>query len=288
MRASGGRPEDAARSGFTVGEAHTLTVRASTVFRTGRAFPHRVCPVHGGPLELCVDDTKFSEWSAGHRQNLDHHDNRVCWRCESCLGYWLENHFIDAVEARLQHRIEQVQLVLPCPACGSRRVRHVCVPMCCDNHRCEDCGADMRAEVAVLQRAEPLRTERRKFRDAGLGSSRTSNPGELIRTGVVRDYRSSAATCPHSLELVLLAEPGRPPELAEVAWLCETCEYVYPERGQQSKRLGFRNEVEAEVLCPVCSSKEVDNTREGGEGARCRCLSCGSELAVWLRHAQVP
>jgi len=73
----------------------TETINAHTVFRSGQYYAFRVCPKHGCELELCVDDTDFSAWSAGHAPLYDHDDNRVCWRCDECLGFWLENHFID-------------------------------------------------------------------------------------------------------------------------------------------------------------------------------------------------
>ncbi len=125
------------------------TIGGKTRYRTGKHYSFRRCPKHDTDLELCIDDTDFSEWSGGHQTPYNHHENRILWRCDNCLIYWNENYFI---ENALSHRIDlsPSRLILICPECNSNRITHECVPECCTNHYCIDCNSELEAEVRLV------------------------------------------------------------------------------------------------------------------------------------------
>jgi len=243
--------------------------------RTGQSFDFRRCPKHDLPLELCVDDTDFSTWSEGHQLPYNHHENRVGWRCDACLGGWYENHFIAQRPSRPHTR-----LILACPACGSRRVDHQCVAGCCGRHACGDCGADLESAVQLIAPGD-------RARDLPPGGP-TSSGGitafeGVQRTGLHRSWRRCSRHPDTALELSIVQRMGG---RYDTGWVCEQCSRVWLEEGFHVRRLRFGAEVEADALCPQCQCGPLDSI--DGEPGRCVCWSCGALVEVTLEIVTNP
>jgi len=246
---------------------------------TGQTSKHRVCPKHQTELELCINDTDYSKWSNGHQRLYGNHDNRVAWRCEECIGYWFENHFIDQAEWNRSYRIECAHLVLRCPNCDSRRVTHTCEPECCGRHKCLACNSPFESKVKLIREGNVESADSPRLRGQGWNGSGPFHPDHMHRTGIERDYRS----CPkdgHDLVELVLIDPIRRCD-AQVGWYCKECNRVSYEVGShRSIRLGFQSEAQARALCPQCRSQYLDSTH--CEPGTCRCVQCGAEVRVSL------
>lgn len=260
-----------------------------TVFRSRRTFPFRNCPRHGGELELCVNDTDYSKWPAGQQSLFNHHDNRITWRCEPCLGFWFENHFIatalDSVESDEPDE-PRPQLRFSCPVCGSLRMHHLCVPECCGLHRCFACGTELEAETLLVHQGTWPRPENKVLSvvlDSRL-SSRPFEPETDLRTGVTRSYRSCPEHPSRKLELVFMKDSNV--DAYHAAWLCGACSRAQYEYGGFRRRsFYFKNEVKPGAMCPVCRwSFDLGNLPEAERPNRCRCNRCGSIVDVDFRR----
>ena len=261
--------------------ASSEKIESFTTFRSELHIEGRRCPIHDGPLELCIDDTDYSGWSTMHRSLYDHHDNRIKWRCDHCLGYWLENYFIDQTESNRRFRVESLLLVLWCPSCGSKRVTHGCVPECCEHHVCADCGRDFNAAVQVSASGVGTPGPAETFRDRSSTGAGPFKSDSMTRTGIRRSYRTCERGCASELELVLVASPAG--EL-EAAWCCTACERVTYEVGAlRARRPGFQSEVNPGVVCPQCSSSAVRSREPDEPQGLCECVACGSVLEVSLQ-----
>ena len=193
-------------------------------YRTGQKWQHRVCPKHAVELELCINDTDYSTWSREFQTTLANQDNRVAWRCDECIGYWFENHFIDCAEWSRPYLIERAQLVVSCPNCSSRRVTHTCEPACCGVHQCLDCNATLESHVEVVHEGEKTSRPRLRLRGQGWNASGPFRSDHMLRTGVRRDYRTCEKEHERMMELVLI-DPIRICD-AQVGWYCDDCERV--------------------------------------------------------------
>ncbi len=263
------------------------TIRGQTRYRTGKYYSFRRCPKHDTELELCIDDTDFSEWSDGHQIPYNHHENRILWRCSSCLIHWNENYFIKKI---LSSKIElpSSQLILICPNCNSNRVTHDCVPECCTNHYCIDCNSKFEAEIKLEKKENKLNNQDDddsfEF-DFTPASSLLSSTNTTL-TGVKRSYRKCIDHPDEILELAFIhGIEDLPTKLDEPGWYCRKCDRVHFERGAYRLNHSFFSyEVNASIICPVCESSEV-NSQSSLKGC-CVCLSCGSEIEIKLKDRQ--
>jgi len=247
--------------------------------RTGQTSKHRVCPKHQLPLELCINDTDYSKWSVRHAPVCNNQDNRVAWRCEECLGYWYENHFIDQAEWSRPYRIECAQLVLLCPSCNSRRVTHTCEPACCGSHKCLDCDGEFKSNVELIREGKNEPNVVPRLRGQGWTSSGGFVPDHMHRTGVERDYRKCENGDHGKLELILIDPIGICD--AQVGWHCQECNRVHYEvGGYRTARLGFQSEAKAGAICPQCNWSYLDSNNQ--DSGRCRCVVCEAEIQVTL------
>jgi len=247
-------------------------------YRTGQTSKYRICPKHNSDLELCINDKDYSKWALVFHPLSNNQDNRVAWRCEECLGYWFENHFIDQAESNRPYRIECAHLVLNCPDCDSSRVTHTCVPECCGAHQCLDCEAAFEAVTKLVRAGVDKTDDSPRLRGQGWTASGPLKP-HMHRTGIEREYRSCDQEEHGKLELVLIDPVGICD--AQVGWYCKTCQRVHYEvGGQRSIRLGFEPEARALALCPHCHSQYLNSTDE--ESGHCQCVECGAEVIVTL------
>ena len=254
-------------------------------YRTGQKWQHRVCPKHAVELELCINDTDYSMWSREFQTTLANQDNRVAWRCDECIGYWFENHFIDCAEWSRPYLIERAQLVVSCPNCSSRRVTHTCEPACCGVHECLDCNATLESHVEVVHEGEKTSRPRLRLRGQGWNASGPFSSDHMLRTGVRRDYRTCKKEHERMMELVLIDPIGICD--AQVGWYCDDCERVdYEVGGMRSIRFGFIHEARPGAVCPACGSEGLDSADCQPE--RCRCVSCGAEIAVTMVSKDPP
>ena len=247
--------------------------------QSGKKSQYRVCPKHDLELELCINDTDYSQWSSDHQSLYNNQDNRIAWRCEKCIGYWFENHFIDQAEWNRPYRIEIAQLVVCCPNCDSRRVTHTCVPECCGMHQCQDCQAEFDSQVKLVSEGDKTPGKPPRLRGQGWTSSGRFRPEHMQRTGILRNYRSCGKENHGMLEVVLIA-PIRICD-AQIGWYCEPCDRVHYEvGGQRTIRLEFQHEAHPLALCPCCGSSLLDSTdRQPGHGC---CMRCNTEVQVTL------
>jgi hypothetical protein len=257
-----------------------------TVFRSRRTFPFRNCPRHGGELELCVNDTDYSKWPAGHQPLYNHHDNRIAWRCESCLGFWFENHFINATLDSVwsDKASDEARLRFSCPACGSFRMHHLCIPECCGHHRCFACGTEFDAETLLIHRGTRPESKVLSVALDATTSERTFEPEKDLRTGVTRSYRSCPEHPSRKLELVFMKDSYV--DAYHAAWLCDACSRAQYEYGAfRRQHWYFRHEVKPGAKCPVCSwGFDLENQPEAERPNRCRCNGCGSIIDVDFRR----
>lgn len=246
-------------------------VEGCDVRRTGWKTGARRCPVHADALELCFDETDYASWSAGHQAPFNHDDNRVRWRCDTCVGSWLENHFLEEGALPVATR-----LILTCPRCASRRVTHECVPACCGSHKCIDCGAGFELAANIVEPGA------RKTAAATPGGknvilSASTNIRSDCRSGWTRTFRR----CPEHqspLELVIIAIGDEPPEL--LAWHCKACQRTWTEPSFRHLRLKFAPDANPGAVCPQCQSEAL--TSVSTEGNIAKCQSCGSTISLVL------
>jgi len=251
--------------------------------RTGQTSEHRICPKHQTELELCINDTDYSKWSVSFQPVHNNNDNRVAWRCDACIGYWFENHFIDETEWSRPRRIECAQLVLCCPSCNSRRVTHTCDPGCCGSHKCLDCESEFKSHVELIRKGKTRPYESPRLRGQGWNSSGPFEPDHMHRTGVQRDYRKCEKGDHGDLELILI-DPIRICD-AQVGWYCKVCNRVlYEVGGYRTARFGFQNEAQALAVCPQCSRAYLDSTDL--DSGQCRCVVCEAEIQVTLVQSE--
>lgn len=249
------------------------------VRRTGWTTSARQCPRHGCDLELCFDETDFSTWSAEHQVPFNHDDDRIRWRCEPCLGSWLENWFLGDARAIEATR----RLVLKCPDCGSLRVTHECVPECCEQHVCIDCGRGFEADATIIsineQAVPPVAEDKSPL--AWVGGSRTPPP---IRSHWHRSFRR----CDRhgsELELVFIGILDDAPPTA-LAWYCETCAASRTEPSFRNYRRLFVLDVRAGIRCPSCRSP-YDIESEGDPLANeAHCRACDARFRIVLRPGE--
>lgn len=274
-------PTDASRdekeAGLTPG---TETVGGHTRFHSGELFSERPCPIHGKATELCIDDTDFSRWSPGHQILYNHHDNRIQWYCAACLGFWLENHFLDQSNFSKKYSVQHARLILTCPECKSARISHECEPGCCDTHVCVDCTKRFNASVKTVRRGNSEQLPEPQFRD-NFGTSTEKIDGIPFRlTGIRRTYRSCDMGCSGEMKLALVTQPG---EGSQVAWLCAVCDRLnYEKGGFRARRHGFEYEVKAQVQCSECFSLSIQSNVGGSGTSEGECRRCGSTVTITL------
>ncbi|GEM_PF-2875550 len=264
------------------------TIRGQTRYRSGKYYSFRKCPKHNAELELCINDTDFSEWSAGHQLPFNHHENRIEWRCDSCLIFWNENYFFKKASPQIKLPISQ--LIMICPVCGSKRVTHECEPACCTNHYCIDCNTRFTADIELVENGYGEKTVQKVddyLETEFCPSSSLYESGETTLTGIVRNYRKCLKHQEEALELVFIqAIDGIPTKIAEPAWYCKLCKRVYFENGgYRIRHCLFSYEVHAAVECPSCSSYDINSVSNFKNICVCECLSCGASLKVRL-HTQ--
>lgn len=249
-------------------------VEGQTVRRTGWNSDARRCPVHGDRLELCFDETDYSSWSPGHQVPFNHDDNRIRWRCATCVGSWLENYFLAASGDAPSPR----PLLLTCPQCSSRRVTHDCVPACCAQHVCVDCGTMLELMVEVTALGTATNPEQPQPRATCVIMSVPNVVDPSQRSGWSRPYR----LCPvhnEPLELVVIPfSDESPPTL--LAWYCNCCTRSWTEPTFRHLRRQFAPDASPGAVCPHCYSESIENAGMSGNDAR--CLRCRSTLSLRL------
>ena len=239
-------------------------IEGHAVRRTGWMAVARRCPVHGGALELCVDEIDRSAWSPGHQVPFNHHDNRIRWRCEGCVGSWLENHFLDGAPRPLR------RLRLSCPACGSPRVTHECVAACCERHICIDCHApfDARADVVVAG-VVPINEPYVPCLDTVIAMPGAPALHSGVRVAFRRCERHDTP-----LELVFLRLFDDEP--ADVlGWHCAACDRAWSEGSFRAQRRRFVPDAQAAFDC-ACGGAVVSFD----DGVR--CARCHATMAITL------
>jgi hypothetical protein len=261
-------------------------LRGRLLRRTGWLTPLRACPVHDLPLELCFDETEFGKWSDGHQPLYNHDENRVCWRCDECVGTWLENWFMyrpDLVRASPKERVER--LMLTCLACGSRRIGHDCVPACCGEHSCRDCGATFEVSARIVEPGiapeedEPLPCWGPVAESFG-GTSSGDEAG--VRSGHCAEFRS-CPKCGTPRELIIVGERTPAEDGTRVAWFCGTCNRSETEGSFHRVRSYFAPDAAAGCDCPTCGSRGALVTRDDG---RTRCERCGATAEITIAAAE--
>lgn len=241
--------------------------------RTGWKSDARRCPVHRGLLELCFDETDYDAWPSASQAGLNHDDNRILWRCAACAGSWVESFFL---ETERKPPAAEVPLVLTCPACSGRRLRHECVPACCGKHSCLDCGTPLRLKVDLL---EAGMQERKRFVLQGsVAFSTSGSVNPAYRSGWVRPFRRCREDGA-PLELVFIPfMKEKPPTL--LAWHCDDCSRSWTEPSFRRVELRFAPEGSAGAECPHCRSDSVSNLDTAENLAACR--ECQSTLRLRL------
>lgn len=255
------------------------------IARTGWMTDARCCPLHGGGLELTFDETEYAAGPASFPVVAGaHDDNRVRWRCEACVGSYTENFFLRGPGFSPP---SAGRLILPCPRCGSRRVYHECVPACCEQHACVDCGGTYNARVELLERGRPdprdsadeLGALHADGRDA-----RMSVPGvPAYRSGFTRSFRCCPDKAGHGpLELVFLVQfaESLPSDPKLLAWYCAACKRSWTEACFHHHEIGFIPDAEPGAVCPECGSSQLESPLKGGPDAR--CTECGARIRVHL------
>lgn len=251
-------------------------ISGHSVRRTGWTTPMRRCPIHDDALELCIDETDFAAWSAEHQAPFNHDDDRVRWRCERCIGSWLENWFLYRRTSRTPESLTK-GLRIQCPHCGSLRVTHQCVPECCDAHARIDCRRGFSAAAHVVASSGPPRSERANVPEGNDGASITNVPGiPPVRSGICLEFR----TCPKHrtpLELVFLELRSAPDTGASgaLAWFCSDCVRSWSEASFRHHRSDFVPDGTAAVNCPACHRDSVVTS----DGVH-RCEICGQVIEV--------
>jgi DNA-directed RNA polymerase subunit RPC12/RpoP len=255
---------------------HTEQIEGGTVRRTGWTTSARQCPVHGADLELTFDETDRSGLRQ-FRPMFDHDDNRIRWRCDACVGAYTESYFLartgldlDALRARLRLR---------CPACGSKRVDHTCVPECCESHACVDCGGSFDARVELTRPADASRAGPKKSVPLDVAVSGPAAPA--IRSGFTREFRRCDKHGT-ALELVFVRLPMDEEDGGhlQLAWWCDACGRSWTEQCFRHLRRDFVPDARPGATCPSCSSTHLVTTGDDEGGAR--CTRCGAEMRVWL------
>ena len=243
--------------------------------RTGWLSEARRCPVHMVPLELCFDETDRSKWRNEDTWpsplSFDHDDNRIRWRCDRCVGSWVENYFLE------KYSISPPALRLQCPQCSGRRVTHQCAVGCCDEHRCIDCGADFNAQVELVSPGGEPR-EKRRFPIVGLVMSVPGAPQEPFRSGWTRSFRK----CPkHStpLELVMMACMDDPP--SQVGWYCAECCRSFSEPYFRNVRVRFVSDANPGAVCPTCGNLDLASVGRSQEN-QANCPQCDAVVRIRL------
>lgn len=250
-------------------------IEHGTVRRTGWVTQARRCPIHGSALELTFDETDRSSWK--DKVPFDHDDNRVRWRCDACNGSYTENWFL----YRDGLRRGPAPLILNCPVCGGRRVTHECVPGCCEQHSCLDCGTGLEAKVELVKPGSPSTSEQREGATSNLMMSCPAEP--KIRSGFARAFRRCASHGT-ALELAFVESGLLNSDASEddflLAWYCGTCGRSWTESCFRVSRRGFIPDAIPGGQCPQCSS--IDLVTAGDEGSWARCVSCGATLQFIL------
>ncbi len=254
--------------------ATTKKAVKKTVMRTGWHTAARSGPVHGSPLELVFDETDYSGW-AHATAVFDHDDNRVQWHCPACVGCWTESYFLTPKGADVEGVADRLRL--RCPTCGSLRVNHTCVPECCEDHECVDCGAKYEGRVEAVspgnEKASGSSAPTQVILDTGADPS--------VRSGFIREFRR----CPKEgspLELVFLSGssgPARGHPLL-LAWRCDTCERSWTEPHFRHLRHTFVPDAVAAACCPSCRGTSLASV--GVDGLHARCRDCDAVLVIHL------
>ncbi|MBI5533538.1 MAG: hypothetical protein HY898_12540 [Deltaproteobacteria bacterium] len=246
----------------------TEKIDSCTILRTGWIAQERRCPEHGCALELTFDETDYASWAQEHQVPFNHDDNRIRWRCESCVGSWTENHFLYSSKAKRRAR-----LLLRCPSCSGNRVTHNCVPACCEKHVCIDCGAAFNARVETITSGR-LREVNQDGIDPAIMLSLSGTPA--IRSGFKRDFRK----CPTHGTAMELAFVRLYQETSQtlLGWFCATCSRTWSESHFRAERRDFIADATAAVQCPVCGEDDVESVGTW----KARCLACGSSLRISL------
>ena len=257
-----------------------------TIACTGWKTTARCCPLHGSALELTFDETDYSTSASEVRAVFHHDDNRVRWRCATCVGSYSENYFL----YRWGFQAPQPRrLLLRCPHCASLRVTHECVPDCCSGHSCLDCRRGFEARLELITRGRLVAVggaEQSNAADAANHDLMMSVPGPPEhRSGITREFRRCPAADHHSpLELVFLTiitekAPARSEPMI-LGWYCLACDRAWTESWFRPQRRGFIPEATPAALCETCRSTELVSAGEDGRHAS--CTNCGSEFLVHL------
>lgn len=258
-------------------------INGQTRYRSGKYYSFRRCPKHNCNLELCINDTDFSEWSDGHQQLYNHHENRIEWRCDSCYIFWNENYF--QKEASPKTELPLSQLVLICPICESERVTHECTPLCCTDHYCIDCKSRFTAEIDPIKKGYKKITDDEDVLDSEFCPADSQfQKTKTSMTGIFRKYRKCPNHKNEPLELVFIhAIDAVPIRIEQPAWFCKLCNRVYFECGnyRRSHKL-FSFEVRAAIECPFCNTFEINSGSNSKRECISECISCGALLRIKL------
>jgi len=206
-------------------------IEGRSIWRTGWHTAARVCPTHGVQLELCFDES---------RQGPD--TDRIRWRCDACVGSWLESYFLRDDTPRGPWRL--VQLRLPCPRCNGR-IRHDCTPGCCTDHRCLDCDSRFRLYARQIRASNQGPWQQRPT-TLTIALAMARYP-VVERSGCYERFRR----CDRHrtpMELVMIGRDS--PEV--VGWYCGQCDRAYPEASYRQRPRYFVSDGSAALDCPAC------------------------------------
>lgn len=260
--------------------AEVERVEGRDVRRTGWVTDARRCPDHGEQLELCFDETDFTSWSPEHQVPFNHDDDRIRWRCDQCVGSWLESFFLEG----RREPPRATRLLLTCPSCGGRRVTHDCVPECCDGHVCVDCLTSFSARVEVVEPGPEAAASAEPDAPAYLIMATGQAPDPRYRSGWSRPFRA----CPShgsALELVFVALGSETPHL--LAWHCADCARSWTEPHFRIMRRWFAPDATPGVQCPQCFRSQCVSRGDPRENLAL-CETCRIGLRIRLEHATPP
>jgi hypothetical protein len=262
------------------------TIQRQTRYRSEKFYPFRRCPKHDTELELCLNDTDFSKLFVQNRPLPNHHENRIEWRCDTCLIFWNENYFLRKDTPHYQIELPTAQLLLFCPICGSKRVTHSCTPACCTDHECVDCNAKFTAHIELVKTGNKkiVQEDETPLYSIYCPMSCLLKSAETTLTGILRTYRKCPDHQEEPLELAFVhAINNIPLKPIEPGWYCKLCKRVHFERGTyRIAHVSYFYEVHAAVECPACHTFEVNSISNSENGCTCECLTCGALLRVSL------
>ena len=240
--------------------------------RTGISTQYRLCPRHGTALEVSIEENDASAACLN-------------WWCDACGGAWSENYFAMRAESVLPLLALERNFRIGCPRCGSLRAARDCEFVCCDFHRCSDCGLlfDIAFTITAPSNLAPRRLARLKARnwldDSGIISEQETEEFEhfAIELRLLR-------FCDRHLDVapVLVANRSATDERYRFGWSCSSCRtvtYDYMRHYPRVYRSFFRLGAHPDFRCRVCHHAAFDQS----EGLlKPRCLTCGTVFELSL------